>query len=79
MTGRGGRRMPEMVRYRLLVLGLIVGYVVFKLLALVAAWFFFSAAGLLMMGFYGHALLVLIVGIVVYEGSYWLLVGRWAR
>ena len=71
--------MPEMVRYRLLVFGLIVGYAVFKLLTLVVALFLFSTVGLLLMGSYGHALLVIVVGILIYEGAYWLLVGRWAR
>jgi hypothetical protein len=70
------RRRPEMVRYRLLVIGLIVGRLVWGALTLVVGALLLSMVGLLISQHYGHAVLVGLMALVV---GYWLLVGRWLR
>jgi len=68
-----------MMRYRVLVIGLILGQVLFKLLTFAVGLLLCSALGLLIVQQFWLAVMMLTVALLVYEGGYWLLVGRWVR
>jgi hypothetical protein len=67
------------MQYRLLVMGLLIGQLLWRCLLFPVGLLVWSAVGLLMVQQYGLALLVLTLALLVYEGGYWLLVGRWGR
>jgi hypothetical protein len=68
-----------MVRYRLLVIGLVIGRLVWAALTFVVGALLLSMVGLIISQHYGHAVVVGLVALVVGEVGYWLLVGRWLR
>jgi hypothetical protein len=71
--------MKQMIRYRAMVVGFMVGLVLFRVLTVGVGLCLLSVTGLLMVQQYWLAMLVLVVGLLVYEGGYWLLVGKWGR
>jgi hypothetical protein len=62
-----------------MVFGFLVGLVLFRVLTFGVGLCLLSVAGLLMVQQYWLAMLVLALTLLLYEGGYWLLVGKWGR
>jgi hypothetical protein len=71
--------MPELIRYRLLVVTFMVFGVLYRVLCLPVGALVLSAAGLLIGQQYWLAMLVLTIAFLYYELIYWVLIGRWMR
>jgi hypothetical protein len=71
--------MKSMIRYHAIAVGLLVGLLLFRVLAVGLGLCVLSVTGLLLVQQYWLAMLVLILGLLVYEGGYWVLVGQWRR
>jgi hypothetical protein len=71
--------MRELAQYYAIVSGLIMAHLLFKAVSVVVGLLVLSAVGLLIGQHYWHAMLMLTVAVLFYDGAYWLLVGRWRR
>jgi hypothetical protein len=71
--------MHDLLRYRALVILCFIGLCLYRLLLLGVGALLLSAVGLLISQQYWLALLIGLLAGGLYEGGYWLLVGRWMR
>jgi hypothetical protein len=71
--------MPDVIRYRLLVLMFLCFGVAYRVLCLPVGLLVLSAGGLVLVGHPWLALGVLMGALVYYELIFWLFVGRWRR
>jgi hypothetical protein len=69
--------MQRRMRYQALMILFMIGQLLFKGLTFAVGVLLMSAAGLLIVQHYWLAMLVLTLAVLLYEGGYWLLVGRW--